>query len=540
MAVRLQPVNPVSSSPGPGVDALVPSPGAVQIPADMVVFAAGVRPRDDLARECGLEVDARGGVVVDGQCRTSDPAIFAVGECARAAGHIYGLVSPGYQMARVVAETLSGADAAFTGADLSTKLKLLGVEVASFGDAHGETDGAETISWTDIRSLVHKRLVVAPGGRLLGGVLVGDAASYDSLAAMARGEIPTPPAAAGLIAPQFGGAPALAGVGTRPDTATVCSCENVTKGTVVATIAALVGEHGSAGVAGIKGQTRAGTGCGGCVPQLNDLLRDQLTLAGVAVDRGLCEHFAYTRQELFDLVRVGRITTFAALLSSHGSGRGCEVCKPVVASILASIGNRYVLDDEQSGVTGHQRPFFWPTFSATALTRSSPGWPVVRSPRKDSSCSARWHGILASTARSPGASGSISSAPASSSSRPSGVAWSTPASNPGMLTVRQIRTVKSCVGTNWCRYGVGDSTTLAIDLELRYRGLRSPPQDQAGRLRVHPGMCRGGKPRTSGSSPPSGAGISTCAATAARSPAMPSSWPRTSTPPHWCAPSTGS
>ena len=447
--------------------------------ADLVVFAAGIRPRDDLARACGLEVGPRGGVVVDAQCRTSDPAIFAVGECALAGGQVYGLVSPGYQMARVVAETLSGRDVAFAGADMSARLKLLGVEVGSFGDAHGSSEGAETISWTDIRGLIHKRLVVAPDGRLLGGTLVGDTTGYDVLAQMARGEITTPADPGVLITPQSGGAPLAVGVGALPEEATICSCENVTKATITSAVATLIGEGGTADVAAIKRCTAAGTGCGGCVPQLSDLIRSELTRSGVAVDDRLCEHFAYSRQELFDLVRVGGITTFAALLAAHGQGRGCEICKPAVASILASTTNRYVLDDEQAGLqdtndhflANMQRDGTYSVIPRVAGGEISPeGLIVLGEVARDFGLYTK----ITGGQRIDLLGARVEQLPA---------IWSRLVDagfESGHAYGKAIRTVKSCVGTNWCRYGVGDSTALAIDLELRYRGLRAPHKIKLG------------------------------------------------------------
>src|SRR5205814_6811877 len=153
---------------------------------DMVVFSAGIRPRDELARLCGLEVGERGGIVVDRACRTSDPRIYAVGECALAAGRVWGLVAPGYEMAQVAVDQILGGSATFEGADLSTKLKLMDVDVASFGDSFG----AEGVTFIDEVNQVYKRLVLGDGGRqVLGGVLVGDTAAYQLLVQMMRGDM---------------------------------------------------------------------------------------------------------------------------------------------------------------------------------------------------------------------------------------------------------------------------------------------------------------------------------------------------------------
>src|SRR6266545_5780997 len=253
---------------------------------DVVVFAAGVRPRDELARAAGLTIGPRGGVVVDDACRTSDPHIFAIGECAHLGGRVYGLVAPGYAMAEVVADRLLGG-------------------AATFPDA----------------------------GTLLGGILVGDASAYPTLRATLGGPLPAPPLA--LLAPSGGDDDRK-----LPGAAQICSCNAVTKDTIMTAIR----EQGCGDAAAVKSCTRAGTTCGSCLP----LLKGLLTEAGVQQSRALCEHFDHTRQELFDIVRVRGIRTFSELITQHGRGRGCDICKPVVASILASLGTGYVLDGEQA------------------------------------------------------------------------------------------------------------------------------------------------------------------------------------------------
>ncbi|HEX6381719.1 MAG TPA: nitrite reductase large subunit NirB, partial [Acidimicrobiia bacterium] len=278
---------------------------------DMVVFSAGIRPRDELARAADLDLGERGGVLTDSACRTSDPNIYAIGECAAVNGRIYGLVSPGYAQARVVADRLLGGDATFDGADMSTKLKLLGVDVASFGDAHGTTDGCHELTFDDPIAGVYKKIVVSPDkDKLLGGVLVGDATDYGSLHQwMASGtDLPLHPSDLILTAREGGGKPLL-GVAAIGADSTICNCNNVTKGTICAAI----GDGGLTTVGQIKAATKAGTGCGSCTPLCTAILHHELEKAGVTIDRSLCEHFPFTRQQLFDIVRVRRVRTFEEL-----------------------------------------------------------------------------------------------------------------------------------------------------------------------------------------------------------------------------------
>ena len=322
--------------------------GGGELTVDLVVFSAGIRPRDGLAADAGLAVGERGGIVVDAGCRTSDPRIFAIGECALAEGRIWGLVAPGYQMARVAADRILGGESRFEGADLSTKLKLMGIDVASFGDAFAAKPGAESIVFSDPVANVYKRLVVSgDGGRVLGGILVGDASMYQTLVQMVRGDMPTPPNPEDLVLParQGAGAPVGMGVASLADTATVCSCNGVSKGAICAAVAG-----GATDVGALKAATTAGTGCGGCLPVVTDVLKLELRRAGIEVRDNLCEHFDYSRTELFDLVRVHRLTSFSQVLADHGRGLGCEVCKPAVASMFASLGvnGGYILEPNQA------------------------------------------------------------------------------------------------------------------------------------------------------------------------------------------------
>ena len=457
------------------------------LPADIVVYSAGIRPRDDLARDCGLEVGERGGIVVDELLRTTDPAIYAIGECALSGGRIYGLVAPGYDMARLVAQRLLDVDApailspehepdaeartaGFTGADMSTKLKLMGVDVASFGDAFATAPGAREIVYDDPVRHVYKKLVVNEDGTaVLGGILVGDASAYSTLVQMFRGDMPTPEHPEALILPDLGGngAPAV-GVGAMSGAATVCSCENVVKDQLCAAIA-----DGQQTIPELKACTKAGTGCGGCVPLMNDLLKYELTQAGVEVSNAICEHFDHSRQELFDLVRIHRYTSFSQLLTAHGTGRGCDICKPAVGSILASLANGYVLKPEQAPLQDTNDHFL------ANLQKDGTYSVIPRIPGGEITPD----GLIAigEVARDFGLYTKITGGQridlfgARVEQLP--VIWERlidAGFESGHAYGKALRTVKSCVGETWCRYGVADSTAMAIRIELRYRGLRAP------------------------------------------------------------------
>ncbi|MFG2473736.1 nitrite reductase large subunit NirB [Streptomyces fagopyri] len=449
-----------------------------ELPTDLVVFSAGVRPRDRLARDTGLTVGERGGITVDERCRTSDPRVFAIGECALASdGRVYGLVAPGYEMAETAAATIADADAGFTGADLSTKLKLLGVDVASFGDAHGTTAGCLDVVYSDSRSGTYRKLVVGRDGELLGGILVGDADAYGTLRAL-TGSVP-PIAPEQLVLPAGAGAPVALGPSALPDSAVVCSCHNVTKGTVRAAVT----EHSRTTVPEVKTCTKAGTGCGSCVRVLGQLVDEELAAHGVEADHGLCGCFPQTREELYEIVLALRISSYQALLDRYGrpgarGGDGCEVCKPAVASVLASLSpvtgaSGHVLDGEQAALQDTNDHFL------ANLQRNGSYSIVPRVPGGEITPEKLI--VIGEVARDFGLYTKITGGQridlfgARVEQLP--LIWARLVDagfESGHAYGKALRTVKSCVGRTWCRYGVQDSVRMAIDLELRYRGLRSP------------------------------------------------------------------
>lgn len=441
---------------------------------DLIVFSAGIRPRDELARDAALEMGSRGGVVIDDRCLTSDPAILAVGEVALWNDSIFGLVAPGYRMAQAAADTLM-ADAldreteTFGGADMSTKLKLLGVDVGAIGDAHGNrSPGARTFRYLDELKQEYRKLVVSGDGRkLLGAMLVGNNEAYDTLMQYYAGGLALPEDPAALIVPSSEGAPTL-GADALPEGATICSCHNVTKGAICATL-----DAGATDLGAIKASTRASTGCGGCTALLKSVIDHELEARGVAVDTSLCEHFAHTRQGLYDIVRVEGIRTFGELIDRHGHGLGCEICKPAVASILASCFNEPITDaahiplqdTNDTFMANMQKNGTYSVVPRVPGGEITPGklvvlgqvaqkydlYTKVTGGQRIDLFGARLEDL-------PDIWGELIAA----------------GFETGHAYGKSVRTVKSCVGSTWCRYGVQDSVGMAIRLEHRYKGLRSP------------------------------------------------------------------
>jgi len=439
-----------------------------ELQTDLIVFSAGIRPRDELARAADLGVGDRGGIVIDYRCKTGDSDIFAIGECALFGGRIYGLVAPGYRMAEAVAAQLTGGEGNFTGADMSTKLKLLGVDVGSIGDAHGRTPGSLSFLFSDERVACYTRRVTSADGRqLLGAVMVGDCGDYDTLLQYHLNGIELPPEPECLILPTTTDRPLL-GVAALPATATVCSCHNVTKGAILSSL-----DGGCCSVGEVKSATKASTGCGGCAAMLKNLVEDELAARGVSVDKSICEHFPYTRQELYHLARVGEVKSFQAMLAAHGRGRGCDICKPAIASIMASLWNEHVLDRRHVGLQDTNDTFL-------ANMQKDGTYSVV--PRvAGGEITPRKLAVLAEVARDYGLYTKITGGQridlfgARLEQLPA--IWRRLVDagfETGHAYGKALRTVKSCVGSTWCRYGVQDSVGMAIHLENRYKGLRAP------------------------------------------------------------------
>ena len=448
---------------------------------DMIVFSAGIRPRDDLARQCVLAIGPRGGVVIDKHCRTSDHDVYAIGECASWNEQVFGLVAPGYDMARVAARHIAGdAQAAFSGADMSTKLKLMGVDVASIGDAQGKTPGCRNYQFVDERKQIYKKIVVSEDGtRLLGAVLVGNADEYGTLLQTALNGLALPEDPEFMILPSSDGKakPGL-GVEALPDNAQICSCNSVSKGQICGAVADL-GERGACTIADIKSATQAGATCGGCVPLVTQLMKFEMARRGMAVNNHICEHFAYSRQEIYHLVRVGQIKTFDELLARHGRGLGCDICKPVAASVLASIWNEFVLKPQLAKLQDSNDYFLGniQKDGTYSVVPRMPGGEVTPDGLIAVGQVAKKYGLYTKVtggARVDMFGARLEQLP---------LIWEeliAAGFESGHAYGKSLRTVKSCVGSTWCRYGVDDSVGLAVLLENRYKGLRAPHKIKFG------------------------------------------------------------
>ena len=442
-----------------------------QIEVDMLVISAGIKPRDELAKQAGLETGQRGGIVVNEQLQTSDPCIFAIGECALFKGMIYGLVAPGYEMTEVVVANFAGAGKSFTGYDMSTKLKLIGVDVASFGDPFASGNDIRSLVYEDTLKGIYKRINISPDGKeLLGGILVGDAEQYNMLLQTCKNKVVLPPNPEDIILGSRGRETETgAGVQNLPDDAIICSCESITK----AEICNVVSEQGCETVDAIKKCTKAGTGCGGCVPMVRDLMQYSMKAQGKYIRNVLCEHFNYSRQELYDLVKIYELKTYDEVLDKLGTGHGCEQCKPPVASILASLWGEMILKKGNATAQDSNDRFLaniqkGGTYSVVPRI---PGGEITPAKLIVIGTVAKKYNLYTKITGGQ----RIDMFGAHLNDLPK--IWEeliAAGFESGHAYGKSLRTVKSCVGSTWCRFGLHDSVSYAIRIEERYRGLRSP------------------------------------------------------------------
>lgn len=435
---------------------------------DMVVVSAGIKANDQVAKSADLKLGARGGLDVTPNMVTSDPDILAIGEVASFEGQIQGLVAPAYEMARVAIETLTGGERIYGHPYLSTKLKLLGIEVASFGDALAETKDAQVVSLANQQAKTYKKLVLdATGSAIIGGIFVGDTAQYFRLMQMSQTGAAIPEDAASLLVPgsfQSGGGTSLAFI---PNTAVICNCENITKGQLIEAIQ----KEGITEISELKAKTKCGTGCGGCQPMMVDILAEQLEAQGIERNTDLCEHFSYSRTELFGLAKKENITTYAALLQKHGTGKGCEICKPVIANLLASAWNLPVLEQQNIQDTNDSFLANIQKNGSYSVIPRMPGGEITPKALIELGKVADEFGLFVKLTGGE----RVAMFGARLDDLPKIWAKLVAAGyESGHAYGKSLRTVKSCVGSTWCPLGVGNSLDMAVTLENRYKGLRGP------------------------------------------------------------------
>ena len=482
-----------------------------------IMFAIGIKARDELARKAGLKCAERGGgVTIDNDLRTSDPNIYAVGECASWENQTFGLIAPGIEQAEVLSFNLTQAKVhsprTFKRPDLSTKLKLLGVEVASFGDFFADRDGpkdlpvrkhakkegkgqvngdqkanattsgppppaVKALTYKDPFEAIYKKYLFTLDGKyLLGGMMIGDTKDYVKLVPMVKNKkaLDIPPSQFIIGAQKDGEDDG----GDLTDDTQICSCHNVAKGDVTS----VVKDGSCKSIGDVKSCTKAGTGCGGCMPLVQSIFNKAMKDMGQTVLNHVCPHFKYSRSDLYNIIYVKKLKEFGMVMKEVGTdpeSAGCEVCKPAVASILAGMFNKHVLEKPLHGLQDTNDKYLGNiqrngTFSVIPrvaggeitpdklivigqvakkyglYTKITGGQRIDMFGAKKQDLLDIWTELVA---------GGLES---------------------GHAYAKSLRTVKSCVGTTWCRFGIGDSVGLAIRLEERYKSIRSPHKIKGG------------------------------------------------------------
>jgi nitrite reductase (NADH) large subunit len=444
---------------------------------DMLIISAGIRPRDELAKSCDLEMGTRGGVVVNNKMQTSDPSIYAIGEVALYNQMIYGLVAPGYEMADIAVEQIIGdPDKQMTeDIDMSTKLKLIGVDVASFGEPFMPAEKGLSVLFENKTKHLYKRINVSHDGqKLLGGILIGDASDYNMLHQIYLNGMDLPENVEDLIlGARSEGESSFGSAMSLPDTAQICSCENVLKQDICGGL--LDGK--TTNLKEVIAQTKATSGCGGCKPMVTELVNETLKSLGQEVKEIICEHFEYTRQELYGILKIKKVQTFDEAIDACGKGHGCEICKPLIASILASLYNdtankeTVIQDSNDKFLANIQRN------GTYSVVPRIPGGEIT--PEKlivigEVAKKYNLYTKITGGQRIDLFGAELHQLPA---------IWKTlieAGFESGHAYGKSLRTVKSCVGSTWCRYGMDESVSFAIELEDRYKGLRSPHKLKGG------------------------------------------------------------
>ncbi|OYX24986.1 MAG: nitrite reductase (NAD(P)H) [Flavobacteriales bacterium 32-35-8] len=448
-----------------------------KIDVEMLVISAGIRPRDELGKTCDLKMGVRGGILVNNKMQTSDPEIYAIGEVALLNNMIYGLVAPGYDMAEVAVNQILGYNEIVmpTEIDMSTKLKLIGVDVASYGEPYMPIEKGYSIIYENKTKNLYKRINISHDGKkLLGGILIGDASDYNMFHQIYLNNLAIPEDAEELIIGARGeGGSSFGSVLDIPDAAQVCSCESVTKGAICCSIT----EDGCNNLSEVIAKTKATTGCGGCKPMVVDLVNETLKSLGKEVKQTICEHFSFNRQELYDLVKINRVADYEEALNLFGEGHGCEVCKPALASIFATItmetpNKQHTIQDTNDRFLANiQRNGTYSVVPRVAGGEITPDKLIVLG---EVAKKYDLYTKITGGQRIDLFGAQLHELP---------LIWKElidAGFESGHAYGKSLRTVKSCVGSTWCRYGMHESVTFAIEIENRYKGLRSPHKLKGG------------------------------------------------------------
>jgi nitrite reductase (NADH) large subunit len=439
-----------------------------ELEADLVVIAAGIRPNTELARSAGLEV--RRGIVVNDYMATSDPHIFAVGECTEHRGQTFGLVAPLFDQGRVLASAITGnGGPAFTGASPAAKLKIMGVDIFSAGSIDESESGVETVRYEDPALGTYKKLLLKDN-RLHGMILVGDIEDEHLYMEWMRGGTDLTPHRRQILFPPRDADPGRE-VADMADSETICGCNGVRKGDIIQAIQA----HGITTLTGVKQRTRASTSCGSCTGLCEKLLRAVTPDFQEETRTTLCACLPFSYEQLRDIIRGQKLKSVEEVLNVYGNRKGCEVCKPALSYMLDMVwcgehdedrSARFINDRVHANIQKDG------TFSV--IPRMRGGVTTSDELRRIADVADKYKVRMVKVTGSQ----RIDLLGIKKADLPK--VWADLGMPSGQAYTKGVRMVKTCVGTEFCRFGVQDSTRAGIELERRLENLFTPHKVKMG------------------------------------------------------------
>ncbi len=439
-----------------------------ELEAELVVVAAGIRPNAELARAAGLEV--RRGVVVNDYMETSDPRIFAVGECTEHRGQTFGLVAPLFEQGRVLATAITGSRSlSFEGASPAAKLKIMGVDIFSAGSIDESESGVETVRYEDPSLGIYKKLLLKDN-RLHGMILVGDIEDEPVYMDWMRSGTDLAPHRRQILFPPRETDPGREVAG-MPDSEVICGCNGVCKGDIIQAIH----DHGLTTLAGVKQRTRASTSCGSCTNLCEKLLRAVAPDFQAETRTSLCACVPFSYEQLRDIIRGQKLKSVEEVLHVYGNRKGCEVCKPALSYLLDMVwcgeheedrSARFINDRVHANIQKDG------TFSVVPRMRGGVTTPDEL--RRIAHVADKYKVPMVKVTGSQ----RIDLLGIKKADLPN--VWADLGMPSGQAYTKGVRMVKTCVGTEFCRFGVQDSTQAGIELERRLENLYTPHKFKMG------------------------------------------------------------
>ena len=440
------------------------------VQSDMVVIACGIRPNVDLARKAGLSINR--GILVNDYMETDDPSIFAVGECVEHRGKVYGLVAPLWDQGKILASTITGNKGpSYEGSLLATKLKVMGIELFSAGNIKADQAGDEVVMFSEEGGGIYKKVVIH-GEHVVGTILLGDASAANRLLDMIRKKTPVGKVRESLLFEPVSSPGTELDVMSRPDSETICGCIGVSKGSI---ISAIRDKH-LRSLAEVKSCTRASTGCGTCAGLVQQILK---STAGSEFQEEkkniLCSCVPFSKEQIRTIIKTQRLKKVQDILEIYGNGIGCNLCKPALSFVVDEVwcgdheedrSARFINDRVHANIQKDG------TFSVVPRMRGG-----VTSPdelRRIADAADKYQVRMVKVTGSQ----RLDLLGVKKEDLPK--IWADLGMTSGFAYAKAVRMVKSCVGTDFCRYGTQNSIATGIELETLLENLYTPAKVKMG------------------------------------------------------------